>query len=386
MSIFIFVIVGFLVLIGIGVFALYFTGNTYLLKGIRIVYLKGHTGTYINDWSEFDNRLIRAANPEERSAGKWKLHKEYNKAKPTERLNRINQKMGTVAFLIFKEDQIWYEDYAAAYGTTSKTNSFSMAKSITTALLGKAIEEGFIKSLSQPVTDFFAECPADLTVGDLASMASGMQWNEDYDNPFSSVAKLYLVDDVKKYMLHQRYKEPPGTRFEYNSGNTQLLGMIIEKSVGQNLSDYLSKHFWQPMQMQEDALWELDSQSGNMEKCFCCIASNARDFARFGKLFKDGGRWNGKQLLNEEFVEKCIRPRFKESPEYGYGFWLSDYKEKNSFVMQGILGQYVIVIPEDELMIVRLGHKQDLYKDSHAFRQDFFGYIDEVYQMMGENS
>src|SRR5690625_4958283 len=292
--------------------------------------------------------------------------------------------MGTVAFLIFKNDQIWYEDYAEGYGTESKTNSFSMAKSITTALLGKAIEEGHIKSLDQKVSDFFEEIPSDLTVGDLASMASGMDWNEDYDNPFSSVARIYLLKNVRKYMLSQTYKETPGKSFEYNSGNTQLLGMLIEKATGKHLADYLSEHFWKPLGMQEDALWELDSNESAMEKAYCCISSNARDFARFGKLFKNGGKWNDKQLLSPEFVEKCIHPRFEESPEYGYGFWLSNYRNKDIFVMQGILGQYVITIPEDDLMIVSLGHKRGVYRNSTAFTEDFFTYIDEAYEMLAK--
>src|SRR5699024_8251379 len=114
----------------------------------------------------------------------------YNSVKTTPRLSATHQKMGTVAFMIIKDDNIWYEKYADGYGPKSKTNSYSMAKSITIALLGKAMEEGFIKSLDQPVRDFFPEVDKRLKIGHLASMTSGMQWNEDYDNPFSSVARL----------------------------------------------------------------------------------------------------------------------------------------------------------------------------------------------------
>lgn len=384
MTILIYILTGLLILIILGVIILLFTGNQHILRGIQVVYLKGYTSTYINDWPQFDNRIIKSDTSIENKNEQWELAEDYNSIKPTETLQKFHEKMGTVAFLIFKKDQIWYENYAEGYGTQSKTNSFSMAKSITTALLGKAIEEGFIKSLKQPVKDFFTECPPDLTVGDLASMASGMQWNEDYDNPFSSVARIYLLKDVQKYMLSQTYTESSGTSFEYNSGNTQLLGILIKKATGKHLADYLSEHFWKPMGMQEDALWELDGKESEMEKAYCCISSNARDFARFGKLFKNAGKWNGKPILNPEFVEKCIHPRFEESPEYGYGFWLSNYRNKRIFVMQGILGQYVITIPEDDLMIVRLGHKRGVYKDSTAFTQDFFVYIDEAYEMLAK--
>jgi CubicO group peptidase (beta-lactamase class C family) len=125
--------------------------------------------------------------------------------------------------------------------------------------------------------------------------------------------------------------------------------MVIEKATGEKLPKYVSKNFWQPMGAENDALWQTDKKGG-VVKAFCCIASNARDFARFGKLYKQYGKWNGKQLLDSTFIAKSITPRFKESPEYGYAWWLSDYKGKKIFYMRGHLGQYVIVIPEDELI------------------------------------
>jgi CubicO group peptidase (beta-lactamase class C family) len=136
------------------------------------------------------------------------------------------------------------------------------------------------------------------------------------------------------------------------------------------------------MGAENDALWQTDKKGG-VVKAFCCVASNARDFARFGKLYKQYGKWNGKQLLDSTFVAKSITPRFKESPEYGYAWWLSDYKGKNIFYMRGHLGQYVIVIPEDELIIVRLGNRVKKSKNS-PHSEDFFVYIDEAYKMLGK--
>ena len=160
--------------------------------------------------------------------------------------------------------------------------------------------------------------------------------------------------------------------------------MVISKATGKSLSEYLSENFWKPMGMHQDALWQIDSRKSGMEKAYCCIASNARDFARFGKLYEHYGNWNGKQLLDSTFVARSIKPRFKESPQYGYGFWLSDYRDKHIFYMRGILGQYVIVIPEDHLIIVRLG--QDLLKKAEGEQHapDFFMYIDESYKMLND--
>lgn len=361
--------------------ALLITDKLYIFRGIKVVYLKGYLSAYIDDWPQFDNAVIYADH-QNNAAQKWKLSKNYNTLKPTDKLKKTHKRMGTVAFLIIKNNEILYENYAKGYGTTSKTNSYSMAKSITVALLGKAIEEKYIRGLHQPVGDFFPSFDRRLTIGDLASMASGMEWNEDYDNPFSSVAQLYLEKDLRQWMLTRKIVEKPGLKFDYNSGNTQLLGMIIEKATGRKVSDYLSEKFWKPLGMQEDALWEYDSAQTAMEKTYCCIASNARDFARFGRLFTQKGRWNETQLLNPDFVEKCLTPRFPENPEYGYGFWLSHYRNKNIFLMQGILGQYVISIPEDDLIIVRLGKKRDRFKDNKPFTEDFYVYVDEVYNMM----
>ncbi len=358
----------------------------YILKGIQVVYFQGHKTAYIDDYTEFENRLIES----EENFDDWPLSKDYNNATPTKRLLKTNKKLETVAFLIIKNDSIWYENYADTYGPESKTNSFSMAKSITVALLGKAIQDGYIKSLKQPVGDFFPEFTNDkfkaLTVGDLASMSSGLDWDEDYYNPFSQTAKAYFGDDIRKEALDLRLIEEPGETFKYLSGNTILLGMVIEKATGKELSSYLEESFWKPLGMKEDAFWQLDSEENGMEKAYCCIASNARDFARFGKLFKNHGKWNGKQILDPEFVKTVTKAKFEDSPQYGYGFWLSDYKGKEIFTMRGILGQYVIVVPEDDLIIVRLGHKLIPRKEGENHAKDFFIYIDEAYKMLADDS
>lgn len=311
----------------------------YLLKGINSIYLKGHTTAYIDDHKEFENRVIEAGENHQ----PWPLHPDYNIASQTSRLKDLNREIETVAYLIIKNDSIWYEDYAEGYNQNSLTNSFSMAKSITTALMGRAIKENHIKGLDQPVTDFFpnfkSSFDSPLTVGDLASMSSGLNWDEDYYNPFSVTARVYFDDDIREVVHDLEVIKEPGQEFKYLSGNTLLLGMVVEKATGTTLSEYLSENFWKPMGMQNDALWQLDSRESGMEKAYCCIASNARDFARFGKLFKDYGNWNGKQILDSAFVATATRPKFKDSPEYGYGLWLSNYKDKNIFYLRGVLGQ-----------------------------------------------
>lgn len=219
--------------------------------------------------------------------------------------------MGTVAFLIIRNDSIWYEDYAEDYRPDSETNSFSMAKSIVSALLGKAIRDGHIDSIEQPVADFYPQFDPRLEVGDLASMASGLNWEENYYSPFSMTARAYFDENIREQVPNLEVTEEPGEEFEYLSGNTQLLAMVLEKATGKTLSGYLSESFWKPMGMENDALWQLDSEESGMEKAYCCIASNARDFSRFGKLYKDQANWKGKQLLDSSYFARSTRPRLK---------------------------------------------------------------------------
>lgn len=371
-------LLGLLLVFGIITALLYVYNFEYILKGIRTTYLSGYTTAYIDDFPEFDNRVIASGN----SPQPWPLHPNYNQVKATPELDQLNEELETVAFLIIKNDSILYEKYAENYGPDSKTNSFSMAKSVVTALLGKAIADGYIKDLEQPVADFFPQFDPRLTVGDLASMASGLNWDEDYYSPFSMTARAYFDANIRDQILQLEVTDPPGEEFEYLSGNTQLLAMVLEKATGTTLSQYLSESFWKPLGMEKDALWQLDSEESGMEKAYCCIASNARDFARFGKLYKNFGKWNGKQILDSAYVAKSIRPRFEESPQYGYGFWLETFNGKKVFYMRGILGQYVISIPEDDLIIVRLGHQVGDRPEEKDHSDDFYSYLEEVYEML----
>lgn len=353
----------------------------YLLRAVRTIYFKGYTTAFLEDYKEFPNRKI-----EKGVAQPWAIAKDYNSVPATETLEKTHQDLQTIAYVIIKNDSIWHESYYDGFDKSSKSNSFSMAKSIVTMAMGKAIMQGKIKSLDQKVTDFFPELKGkfakEVTVGDLSSMASGLNWDERYYSPFSIVTKAYFHDDLKAVILDLEISEKPGQSFKYLSGATQLLAMCVEKATGQYLSDYVSEHFWQPMGAENEALWQLDHESEGIEKAYCCIASNARDFARFGKLYLNNGNWNGKQLLDSAFVKKCITPRFAESPEYGYGWWLHNFLGKDLYYMRGHLGQFVIVIPEDELIIVRLGHIKGLQTDSDPHSDDLYVYVEEAYEML----
>lgn len=373
---------GLLIFISLAILLLYAFKKEYLLRAAKVTYLNGHSTAFLDDYKYFDNLIIQKGNQPQ----PWNLAKDYNSIQPTERLEKLHKEVGTVAFVIIKNDSIWNENYYDNYSKDSKSNSFSMAKSIVSASLGKAIMDGKIKSLDQKVGDFFPEFSkgksAEMTVGDLASMASGLNWDEAYYDPFSITTQAYFDEDLTPVILGLKGIEAPGKHYKYLSGNTQLLAMCIEKATGKKLTDYVSESFWKPMGAESDVFWQTDKKG--LVKAFCCIASNARDFARFGKLYLQHGKWNNQQILDSAFVAKSVVPRFKESPEYGYGWWLSDYKNKQIFYMRGHLGQNVIVIPEDSLIIVRLGNKSNKSSTASPHSDDFFVYIDETYKMLGE--
>ncbi len=369
---------GFLVVVLLFIAFLYVFDYDYILKGLSVTYLKGYSTAYIDDYPYFDNRVIQASdNPQP-----WPIHPDFKENEP-QSLAEFNEEMETTAFLVIKNDKIWFEKYYRDYAADSLTNSFSMAKSMVSAMLGRAIQDGYIESLEQPVSDFFPGFDPSLSVGDLASMASGLNWDENYFNPFGMTARAYYDDDIRELLLNLEVTEEPGKEFKYLSGNTQLLGMVLEKATGQKLSNYLSDNFWKPLGTENYALWQLDSQESGMEKAYCCISSNARDFARFGKLYKDHGKWKGERLLDSAFVAKSVQARFEDSPQYGYGWWLSDYKDKSIFYMRGVLGQYVIAIPEDDLIIVRLG-RQFHRPRGEKHSKDFYRYLDETYKMLND--
>lgn len=373
----------FLIVIVSIIALLYIFNYGYLIRAIRVTYFTGHKTAFLEDYTYFPNREIKKG-----VSQPWKIAKNYNKIPTSENLNKTHKELQTTSFLIIKKDSIWHESYYDIGQKTSKTNSFSMAKSIVTSALGKAIDLGYIKNLDTKVTDFLPELKGpfskDVTVGDLASMASGQHWDENYYGPTSVTTQAYFKTDLRNLMLSLPIDKKPGQQFTYQSGDTELLAMVIEKATKIHLADFVSKYFWQPMGMEQDALWQIDHEDNGIEKAYCCIASNARDFARFGKLYLQNGKWNETQIISEEYIDKSIHPRFKNSPQYGYGWWLSNYRNKHIYYMRGHLGQFVIVIPEDELIIVRLGHLKGLQTTTDPHSNDLYIYIDETYNMLNK--
>jgi CubicO group peptidase (beta-lactamase class C family) len=315
----------------------------------------------INDHKKFPSRTLTAGAVtypfQTTNAGK--SPKEINGI-PFEKYLEDNK---TVAFLIIQRDTIVYEKYFRGYTERSIVPSFSMAKSVTSILIGCAIDDGLIKSVDEPVTHYIPELKKNgfdkVTIRHLLQMTSGIRFNESYVNPFGDAASFYYGLNLRKSIKKMKLKSEPGEKFEYVSGNTQLLGLVLERALqGKTITSYLQEKLWTPLGMEFDASWSIDRKKEGLEKTFCCLNARARDFAKMGRLYKNKGNWNGQQIVSRQWVEESTRLDISEGSArfYQYQWWMPTPGE--GFMAEGILGQFVYVHPTKDLIIVRLGKKE----------------------------
>lgn len=365
-----FVILNFLIIL---------SGKSWLYKAVSVTYLKGYTSSYIDDYIHFPSNSIKNGNHQE-----WLVSKEYNKAQLPEFIKPINDKLGTVAYMVIKNDSIIFEEYWNGYSSDSSSNSFSMAKSWISTLVGIAIKEGKIDSINQKACDFLPEfCEGDnstITIKHLLTMSSGLDWDEDYHDPLGQTAEAYFAPNLRKQMMRLKAVENPGEIFKYHSSCSQLLAFIVESATGKSVNQYISEKLWKPMGAKHPALWNTDTKRGD-EKAFCCINSNARDFARLGKLYLNQGNWNGTQILDSNYVKEAtsaanlLDEDGNKNVNYGYQFWIANRRGLDVFYTRGLWGQYVICIPEKDMIIVRLGRNYGFHlEDGHS--EDFYQFID----------
>jgi CubicO group peptidase (beta-lactamase class C family) len=338
----------------------------------------------IDDYKIFPKRIIHKSS----KPVSWNFSKVYNKKKLSDSLRIKLAELKTVALLIIKNDSIEYEEYWDGYNDSSYSNSFSMAKSYVSALVGIAIQEGKIKSIDQPVCDYLQEfCEGEkkkITIRHLLTMSSGLNWEEGYSSPFSPTTEAYYGTNLKRLMSTIHPVEEPGKIFRYKSGDTQILSFLLEKATGKKISEYAQEKLWEPMGCENDAFWSLDRENGD-EKAYCCVNSNARDFAKFGKLYLDSGRVNGKKIIPLNYILESITPTglpdgdldMQKCNFYGYQWWIvPNYKGHKIFYARGILGQNIIVISDLKTIIVRLGKIRGEKIGKH--HSEIFFLIDEI--------
>jgi len=336
---------------------LFWPGHYYIRQALI------HWFPQIDQYPIFENRTVRAGNPQA-----WAVSSRYGTLQLGKNRLADFEKYETVAFVVIHKDSLLFEQYWDGYGPESHSNSFSMAKSIVSLLIGVALDEGLITSVKQPVSNFLPEFGSyngkELTVEDLLTMSAGVEWDEGYSGLFSLTTEAYYGKDIVAQTRRIRQNSEPGGHFYYQSGVTQILALILQTVTGKTLSDYASEKLWTPIGAEHDALWSLDHKDG-FEKAYCCFNSNARDFARLGQLILNKGAWNEEQLVSADYIAQAINPatwlldkRGEPNREYGYQIWVLEYDGMVIPYMRGILGQYIFVIPDKEAVVVRLGHKR----------------------------
>lgn len=277
------------------------------------------------------------------------------------------------AFLIVHNDTLLVEHYHPRRSPESRHTSYSLAKSFTSALLGIAIQEGHIASIDELAADYLPELNyhpyfRQLTIRHLLNHTSGIQYSLALDGT------IYYGKNLQKGLKRIKFDMPPGTVQQYLNINTQLLGIIIERATKIPISQYLETKIWQPLGMEADAQWNTDGKG--QVKTYCCLNARARDYARFGRLYLNGGSWQGQQLINEEWIGQSISRDTTQGSSFGYNHsWHIGLKNYNDFMAIGFYKQHLYINPDKNLIIVLLAHKEGKLKAERANWWHFFRQI-----------
>ena len=356
----IYVIITIVVLVNVFILL---TGRYYLYSGITKTYLRGKTGPSIYDLELFPvNKLQKSSKPYSF------IFEKDPSFKLTKSDLEYHEKMDTKAFLIFQGDTLIYEKYWDEHHDKTVSNSFSAAKSVIGMLVGIAIEEGKINSVDDLAGDYIPEFKKNgreqISIRHLLTMSAGFDWIESGKNPLSEAAEGYYGTDLYGLVTRLRVIEKPGIKFNYQSGNTQILGFIIEKATGKSINEYAAEKLWIPLGARNDAFWSLDKEGGD-EKAFCCMYATARDYALLGQLILNKGFYNGAQIVPEWYMQKMLETPYMTTKEkvpnmrYGWHTWVYKNRGNPVYYCRGLMGQYMIAIPNKNRVIVRLGTKRD---------------------------
>ncbi len=335
----------------------------------------------IDDYTIFENKEVSVENGVD-----WSEDAEYNEYVLDSIDRAYIEDHETIAYLIIQNGEVLYEEYWDGYDTESLSNIFSATKSVVSLLIGIAIDQGKINSINDPIGKYLKEFSqderGDITIKNLLTMSSGLDWDETYSSPSSITTKAYYGKNLREVTTNQKLVEKPGFRFRYQSGNTQLLAFIVEEATGETIAKYAERMLWKPMQATQAALWSVDKKDGD-EKAFCCFNTNARDAARFGQLVLNKGSWNGVQLVSENYIMEATKAASyllnEDKTEalnfYGFQYWVLPYAKINIPYMRGHRGQYIYSIAEKNAVVVRLGKQKDKTKQGQI-TLDIPRYID----------
>ena len=270
----------------------------------------------------------------------------------------------TAGLIIVHDNKIVLEKYGLDYDAVGRWTSFSVAKSLTSTLVGAAVRDGYIKTLDDMVTVYIPDLRGSaydqVTVRQLLTMTSGVRWNEDYTDPKSDVALFGIhkaepgVDVTVSYMRKLPREAPAGTKWVYKTGETNLIGVLVSSATKKTLSAYLSEKIWKPYGMAQDAVW-ITGSTGH-EISGCCVSASLQDYARFGQFMLDGAIAGGKRVVPDDWSVPATTKQAdiaKPGRGYGYQWWTND---DGSYAAQGIFGQGIFIDPKRRLIIATNGN------------------------------
>ena len=280
-------------------------------------------------------------------------------------------KQSVAGLLVLKDGKILYERYGLGNTEDSRWISFSVAKSVVSMLIGAAIQDGYIDSVDEKVSDYLPRLKGSSyeqsSIRNILQMASGVKWNEDYADPNSDVARAtWGTTDLYEYLRHKPRDVKPGDVFNYNTAETNLAGTLLRSAIGNNLSIYLSEKIWKPFGMESDAVWNL-TEAGGGEFGGCCINATLRDYGRLGLFALGDGRLaDGTRVLPSGWMQESTKPS-KGFEGYGYFWWL---KDEGIFEASGIFGQGIYINREENIVIALHSARGDASKDLDWELQD----------------
>ncbi len=299
-------------------------------------------------------------------------------------LDQFMAAQGVRGILILQDGRIRLERYVAPHSRTTRWNSFSIAKSITSTLVGAAMKDGAIRSLDDPVSRYIkglrGSAYDEVTVRQLLTMTSGVKWNEDYTDVNSDVARMYATppdagfDMTVSYVRKLPREAPPGTKWVYKTSETNLVGVLVAEATGKRLADYLSEKIWRPYGMERDAVWMIDDVGH--EQGGCCLGMTLRDYGRFGQFVLDGARVGGKSIVAGNWLPEATRTQVSTGGSgsgYGYQWWTRD---DGTFEGRGIYGQTLHIDRGRRLVIVlNSASEQPTDRASGLARQEFIAAV-----------
>jgi CubicO group peptidase (beta-lactamase class C family) len=313
-------------------------------------------------------------------------------------LSELLRSTGTHAFIVVRDNQVLYEDYFNGYARDSLCTAWSVSKSVTSALVGIAISEGYIKSLDDPITNYLPELKGKgfnaITIRNLLTMGSGIEYRIGFF-PWDEFVLAGYYPNVRELLLSDlTIMEPPGQSFHYNNFNVELIGMILERTTGRRPSQYLQETIWKPIGMEYPATWSIDSAEDGFELTPILLNARAIDLAKFGRLYLNQGNWDGREIIPRNWVvDSTILdpndhrpwetfPQWQDDGGYYKYFWWGISQGNNDYCYMGIgtYGQFIFVSPRTKVVIVRTADEDGIEpRHWREVFQNIAEHVDETY-------